>query len=240
MVANASTYKIQAPPVKHALPAKTQGTPGCKPKKWVTQRELGRMFGLNLPKMGKKLFEMGWRNEKGIPHENIIESGLARMVPVPLAKYAQVPSYRWHANKVAAHALAYGLVARSQEEIYIHAVIDKVATQFRRSFSEMKRTGRTRQSLEQEGDWEDPVNNYLVLGIIGEVKSHLDIANHNDAGVLVDGLIEGLRTKKISDALLNQMLARCGLRDAYDARAQARLLEEVFPQASARRSAHRL
>jgi hypothetical protein len=81
-------------------------------KMWVNQGELGREFGLSAVRIGRKLEEIGLRQDRE-PAQAALDGGLAHAAPLANG----TPSFRWHKQKTIAALVAAGLTRRTAEEV---------------------------------------------------------------------------------------------------------------------------
>lgn len=144
-------------PVSASSLPKTQGSPADKPATWINQRELGRLFGLNVAQMGKLLTDLGWRN-KSAPSEQCLASGLAKEVSRLAYRHrdeASMPplvSYRWHRQKATeAITQACGLEPLSEREVFARAIADQLVTGFKPMLKQARRAARAGAAF----DWGD-------------------------------------------------------------------------------------
>ena len=64
---------------------------------WSNLTNLGKEYGFSAIKMGKKLKELGLRNEEGKPTEKALSEGFAKSTPLKDG----TPFYMWHKFKIA-------------------------------------------------------------------------------------------------------------------------------------------
>ena len=153
----------------------SQGSPDAKPKTWLNQRELGRVFGLNGGQMGKALTAAGWRTAEGSPSPECLADGRAKSVPrttydrVNDGPSQQVIDHRWHAQKAVAGLEAVtGLKALSAQDVFARALADHVVTGIKplvRAAARAKKEG-------QGYDWPDQLEKATWLS--DRLKSNLD------------------------------------------------------------------
>lgn len=199
------------------------------------------MFGLNCPQMGKKLHAMGVRDEKGAPSASALESGLARTKKVLIGYGVESATHQWNAKKFASLAADQGLMARSLEDQYVHAVSDKVSGGFRKILELVRKDGGTRQEMEPEEFWAPPSGYASMAKNVSELFiAHLDPLSPNSRAVFIDSLMEALLNKKVSKGFTRQLLASCEELHAFDARQHARTLESAWTTPGPQRKAVRL
>ncbi|MBL1209445.1 hypothetical protein [Geminocystis sp. GBBB08] len=63
---------------------------------WSNLTNLGKIYGLSAIKMGKKLKELGLRNDEGKPTEKALLEGFAQSTPLKDGS----PFYMWHKHKI--------------------------------------------------------------------------------------------------------------------------------------------
>ena len=80
---------------------------------WVSQTELGRNFGISAVAVGKKLAELGLRNEQKEPSELAQREEYCRFTPMRDG----TPFYLWNKAKVAELFRQSGMLQLSKEEI---------------------------------------------------------------------------------------------------------------------------
>ena len=64
---------------------------------WVNLTNLGKEYGFSAIKIGKKLKELGLRNQEGKPTEKALSEGFAKFTPLKDG----TPFYMWHKIKIA-------------------------------------------------------------------------------------------------------------------------------------------
>lgn len=135
-------------PVSASSLPKTQGSPADKPATWINQRELGRLFGLNVAQMGKLLTDLGWRDNSA-PSEQCLANGLAKEVGRLVYRHREeaslppIVSYRWHRQKATeAITQACGLEPLSEREVFARAIADQLVTGFKPLLKQARRAAR--------------------------------------------------------------------------------------------------
>lgn len=63
---------------------------------WANLTNLGKQYGFSAIKMGKKLKELGLRNQEGKPTEKALSEGFAKSTPLKDG----TPFYMWHKRKI--------------------------------------------------------------------------------------------------------------------------------------------
>lgn len=81
---------------------------------WVNQGQLGREFGLSAVAIGRKLEEVGLRQDRQ-PTQAAIDGGLSHAAPLA----SGIPNFRWHKRKTIAVLAAAGLTRRTPEEVRV-------------------------------------------------------------------------------------------------------------------------
>jgi hypothetical protein len=80
---------------------------------WLNQTNLGARFGISAVQVGRKLREVGLRDDEGQPRPETLKAGYCR--PTPLRD--GTPFFLWNGDLVAERFKAAGLVERSPQEM---------------------------------------------------------------------------------------------------------------------------
>lgn len=174
-MASKTFHKAAPAPSRFTQFPAAQGSPDAKPKTWLNQRELGRVFGLNGAQMGQALAQAGWRTADGSPSPDCLADGRAKSVPrttyyrVNDGPSQQVIDHRWHAQKAVAGLEAVtGLKALSAQDVFARALADHVVTGIKplaRAAAQAKKEG-------QRYDWPDQLEKATWLS--ERLKNNLD------------------------------------------------------------------
>ena len=145
--------------------------PGAKPKEWLNQRELGRVFGLTGAEMGRRLTELGWRDKERGPAAACLDDGRARTVAKGYARQSRASApiaHQWHMARCEPGLKASGLEALDAESVFVQVVADQalVALKFLGAPIRGKRTnGMSRtwpETLQASSWWVERLNNHLA------------------------------------------------------------------------------
>lgn len=83
---------------------------------WSNLTNLGKKYGLSAIKMGKKLKELGLRNEEGKPTEKALLEGFAKSTPLKDG----TPFYMWHKIKIGQLMRENDVQKLDENEILAH------------------------------------------------------------------------------------------------------------------------
>ena len=131
-----------------------QAEPGARPATWLNLRELGRVFDLTGPQMGKKLKDLGWMGDDKIPSPSCLATPCVKVVKKPVygprgdLKPSDFHAYRWHRVHAVRALQALGLRALSEEEVFVRAVADRAATSLKEA---LRRVEYERKKGNEEG-----------------------------------------------------------------------------------------
>ena|SRR2546426_10171174 len=89
---------------------------------WMNQTELGRHFGISAVAVGKKLLQVGLRNEQKEPTELAKSEGYCRFTPMKDG----TPFYLWNKEKVAVLFRQTGMNQLSKEEVEARATAEEL------------------------------------------------------------------------------------------------------------------
>jgi hypothetical protein len=87
---------------------------------WLNQTNLGARFGISAVQVGRKLRELGLRDDEGQPRPEALEAGYCR--PTPLRD--GTPFFLWNGDLVAERFKAAGLVERSPQEMQAQEIAE--------------------------------------------------------------------------------------------------------------------
>lgn len=80
---------------------------------WSNLTNLGKEYGLSAIKIGKKMKELGLRNEEGNPTEKALLEGFAQSTPLKDG----TPFYIWHKSKISHLMVETGVQKLDKDEI---------------------------------------------------------------------------------------------------------------------------
>lgn len=166
-------------------------------------RQLGRVFDLSGPAVGKRLDQMLLRSE-GRPTQEAIRLGIGRLLPS--SAHLQTPVVQWHGVKAIRALEDSGLVPQDPFGVFCRAAVDKVRTAFLGFRSD-----------EVPGDATD-------WWITHQIQGHMDRIPDNRTEDFIDTLAHGVLTtkgRKVRPELMELMLDAMGELEAHLARIQA-------------------
>ncbi len=189
----------------------SQGSPDAKPKTWLNQRELGRVFGLNGSQMGKALKAAGWRTAEGSPSPECLQAGQAKSVARTVYdRVAEGPSrpvidHRWHAQKAVSGLEAITeLKALGPQDVFARALADQIVTGMKPL---MRAAARARQEG-QSYDWKQELARAVWLS--DRLKLNLEKVSHDQLPSFLGTLRTLLVARGIQPAPLEALLQVAG------------------------------
>lgn len=210
-MAKRPSIKAQTAPSSFLRFPASQGSPDAKPKTWLNQRELGRVFGLNGSQMGQALTAAGWRTAEGSPSPECLEAGQAKsVVRTVYDRVSDGPSrpvidHRWHAQKAVSGLEAITeLKALGPQEVFARALADQIVTGMKPL---MRAAARARQQGQSYG-WKQELEKAVWLS--DRLKLNLEKVSHDELPSFMGTLRTLLVARGIKSAPLEALLQVAG------------------------------
>lgn len=198
-----------------------QGQEASKPPRWLNLRQLGRMFNLTGPAMGKHLDALGYREDKR-PSAKAMSAGVGRFLPSSMTQ--ENPVVQWHSHHAVAALQHAGLVPVNGFAVFCRAAADKVHTHL--------------LIVDQEPD-PRPAEKWWITE---QMQGHLEKVPGNQREAFIDALVEDImaRKRKVPLDLVHQLLGAMGQLEGHQARMLARHIEQSTAQVRSTGPARRL